>query len=74
MRYIILLYILLIGLCKNLAAQKPNDSLQLFTADNSFFQYTGRIDFTDPKTPRCWMGGVYLTAKFTGRRCVVLVE
>jgi hypothetical protein len=63
-----------ICLFQNLHAQKPADSLQLFTADNPFFQYTGRIDFSRPKAPRYWMPGVYVKAKFTGTHCSVLIN
>ena len=53
---------------------KPADSLKLFTGDNSYFQYTGRIDFSNPKTPRYWMPGVYVKARFTGSSCIVLLN
>jgi lysophospholipase L1-like esterase len=36
--------------------------------------YTGRIDFTNPQLPRFWQGGVYITAKFSGSFCSVLLE
>ncbi|MEP6746396.1 MAG: SGNH/GDSL hydrolase family protein [Bacteroidota bacterium] len=55
-------------------AQKRADSLQVFTADNHLFQYTGRIDFSNPATPRYWMPGVYVKAKFTGSNCMVVIN
>lgn len=58
----------------NVCAQETGDTLKLFTADNSFFQYTGRIDFSNPKMPRYWMPGVYVKAKFTGSHCTVLIN
>ena len=35
-----------------------------FGADHPEIQYTGRIDFTNPKMPRFWTAGVYIKAKF----------
>lgn len=49
-------------------------SIQLFEADNPLFQYTGRIDFSNKKMPRFWSPGVYITAKFTGSECELLVN
>lgn len=50
------------------------DNLNFFAADNSFIQYTGRIDFTNPKLPRYWQPGVYITIKFIGNRCEVILK
>ncbi len=48
--------------------------LKLFEADNPFFQYTGRIDFSNPKRPRFWTAGVYIRATFTGSTCDLLIN
>ena len=61
-------------LCHCLPAQSNDSDLQLFTPDNSFFQYTGRIDFGNPGTPRYWMPGIYVKAKFSGPSCTVLIN
>jgi lysophospholipase L1-like esterase len=45
----------------------------LFRADNPHMQYTGRIDFSNPKKPRFWAPGVYVTVRFAGPTCAVLV-
>jgi lysophospholipase L1-like esterase len=45
----------------------------LFAADNPHIQYTGRIDFSNPKKPRFWAPGVYVTVRFAGPTCAVLV-
>lgn len=45
-----------------------------FDADHSFFQYTGRIDFSDPKKPKFWAPGVYITARFKGKTCDILIN
>ena len=54
----------------------PNgdDNLKFFAADNAFIQYTGRIDFTNPKLPRFWQPGVYITVKFKGQQCEVILN
>ncbi len=60
--------------CATCFAQQPGAALQLFTADNPLFQYTGRIDFSNKKLPRFWSPGVYIKAKFKGSECVLLVN
>jgi lysophospholipase L1-like esterase len=47
---------------------------RLFQADDTNIQYTGRIDFTDPKKPRFWAPGVYIKARFKGPLCDVVVN
>ena len=49
-------------------------SLSFFAADNPYIQNTGRIDFTNTKLPRFWQPGVYITIKFIGTRCEVIVN
>lgn len=48
--------------------------LKLFTADNANIQYTGRIDFSDPQKPRFWAPGVYISTRFAGPSCEVVVN
>jgi lysophospholipase L1-like esterase len=48
--------------------------MKFFDASHPDIQYTGRIDFSDPKKPRFWQPGVYITAKFSGAFCSVLLE
>lgn len=45
-----------------------------FAADNPLIQYTGRIDFSNPKLPRFWQPGVYIKAKFEGTSCQVILN
>lgn len=52
----------------------PQKELRLFTADNPLYQYVGRIDFSNKKLPRYWSPGVYITAKFKGSECELLVN
>ncbi len=53
---------------------KKRDNLFFFAADNSFIQYSGRIDFTNPKLPRFWQPGVYITFRFIGKSCEVILN
>lgn len=53
-------------------AQQP--LLSFFAADHPFIQYTGRIDFTNPKLPRFWQPGVYINIQFTGERCEIILN
>ncbi|HYF70543.1 MAG TPA: SGNH/GDSL hydrolase family protein [Ohtaekwangia sp.] len=45
-----------------------------FEADHPLIEYTGRIDFTNPKQPRFWQPGVYIQAKFKGSRCEIIIN
>ncbi|TXI70898.1 MAG: acetyl xylan esterase [Cyclobacteriaceae bacterium] len=47
---------------------------QFYAADNTLFQYMGRIDFSDSKTPRFWVAGAHVQAKFKGTTCVLNVN
>ncbi|TSD64883.1 acetyl xylan esterase [Inquilinus sp. KBS0705] len=62
--------LLLISAAKTYA-QQP---LTFFKANDSRFQYVGRIDFTQPERPRFWAAGVYITARFKGTTCTLLVN
>jgi lysophospholipase L1-like esterase len=47
---------------------------KFFAADHPSIQYTGRIDFSDPKQPRFWAPGVYVTFRFKGTSCEVILN
>ena len=47
---------------------------ELIAADNPNIQYTGRIDFSDPKKPRFWAPGVYVKANFKGPACEIVIN
>ncbi len=49
-------------------------ALNVIAADDPALQYTGRIDFTNPKRPRFWASGVYIQARFRGTACEVLLN
>jgi hypothetical protein len=58
-------------------AQSPNrqqEKIDFYKASHSYFQYTGRIDFSDPDKPRFWSSGVYIKAKFKGDHCEILLN
>src|ERR1700722_2860901 len=66
---------LLAVLCVGMVAAEGDMSNQPnFSADNKDFSYVGRIDFTNPKLPRFWSSGVYISANFTGTYCDVLLN
>ncbi len=68
-----LLLIFLFGVqFANATTQRNN--LTLFKADNHLIQYTGRVDFANPEVPRIWAPGVYISAKFKGNQCQVLIN
>ena len=48
--------------------------ISFFAATNKNIQYTGRIDFSNAKLPRFWQPGVYITARFSGSYCEVLLN
>jgi len=54
-----------------LSAQKTTS---FFEADHPLIQYTGRIDFSNPKKPKFWQPGVYIQAKFKGTFCEIVVN
>lgn len=53
---------------------KASPIVKLFTADNQHFVYTGRVDFTDPQKPKFWSPGVYITTRFKGPTCELLIN
>ena len=50
------------------------NSVSFFSAGHPYIQYTGRIDFTNPELPRFWQPGVYITAKFIGSYCEIILN
>lgn len=53
---------------------KNSIGTKFFAADNPNIQYTGRIDFSNPKLPKYWAAGVYVQAKFKGNSCKVILH
>ncbi|HRX93827.1 MAG TPA: SGNH/GDSL hydrolase family protein [Chitinophagaceae bacterium] len=58
----------------NVSNKVSEESLKFYAPDNNLIQYTGRIDFTDPKAPRFWQPGVYIDFKFSGTKCKIIVK
>ena len=56
------------------AASGTNTNLKLFKADNTKIQYVGRVDFSNPQVPRIWAPGVYISARFKGSKCEILLN
>ena len=52
----------------------PLPKPKLFPASDSRIQYTGRVDFADPQRPRFWAPGVYITVRFAGPTCDILID
>lgn len=48
--------------------------LHFYKADNTYFQYTGRIDFSNAEKPRFWSPGVYVKARFKGTSCSIILN
>lgn len=55
-------------------AEAQQTRLSFFAADHPLIQYTGRIDFTNPKLPRFWQPGVYISFRFKGNECELLLN
>jgi hypothetical protein len=53
------------------ATEKP---VKFFSAEDTRFSYTGRVDFSNKTTPRFWAPGAYIKAKFKGSYCAVIVN
>ena len=49
-------------------------SLNEFLPDNPAIEYMGRIDFSQPKSPRFWQPGVSISFRFAGSFCEVILE
>ncbi|MES2061531.1 MAG: SGNH/GDSL hydrolase family protein [Bacteroidota bacterium] len=56
------------------ALGKASPQIKLFTAADQHFKYTGRVDFTDPQKPKFWSPGVYITTRFKGPTCELLIN
>lgn len=52
----------------------PQQKLSFYSANDKKFQYTGRIDFTNPSLPRFYSPGVYIKANFEGSNCQIEVN
>jgi len=64
--------VLLLGLL--LSLQCFSQPLDTITADNYYIEYTGRIDFTNPKAPGFSYSGVSIRASFQGSSISVMLN
>jgi hypothetical protein len=55
------------------SACSPSEA-KFFSANHSYIQYTGRVDFSNPELPRFWTPGVYIEAEFEGDSCIVEIN
>jgi lysophospholipase L1-like esterase len=69
----LLLAVFLLFSCATMA-QRKGTKLNFYEADHSYIQYVGRIVFVNPKLPRFWQPGVYITAKFKGSSCRIILN
>ncbi|QJW89853.1 SGNH/GDSL hydrolase family protein [Spirosoma taeanense] len=68
---LVFLFMSVVGFAQPKAVQP---SVRFIPADDPAIQYTGRIDFSNPKRPRFWAAGVYIRATFTGRSFDLLIN
>lgn len=68
MRYLLFLLATTICNCSSTKAES------FFEADHPHIQYTGRIDFSNPKAPRFWTAGVYVQFKYKGTSCEITIN
>lgn len=55
--------------------QKSNDpALTFYKASDPRIQYTGRVEFTNPELPRFWAPGVYISFRFIGKSCEIVLN
>jgi hypothetical protein len=73
MKYFLILVALIVGHSHG-SPLRPSYTSRLFPADDNHIQYMGRIDFSNPKSPRFWSPGVTVRAKFRGSSCELLVR
>jgi hypothetical protein len=57
-----------------LYGQSMRSVSHFYPASNSFISYIGRVDHSDAALPRFWAPGVYVTAKFKGSFCKIVVN
>ena len=57
----------------HLNAQRAR-ALPRYDPDDQRIQYTGRIDFNDPKLPRFWQPGVTIAIRVEGNYCSLIIQ
>lgn len=67
-------FALLLHISFSTIAATPKETFKLYKANNAYIQYVGRIDFSNPLKPRMWSPGAYIKARFTGKKCELLIN
>jgi lysophospholipase L1-like esterase len=50
------------------------DTIKIIQADHQYIQYYGRFDKSDPKKPKFWAPGAYITTRFSGSDCEIFIN
>ncbi|HET9826691.1 MAG TPA: SGNH/GDSL hydrolase family protein [Chitinophagaceae bacterium] len=66
--------LLLLVLSAVVARGQNQQPIHFYPASHAYFQYTGRIDFSNPLRPRFWSSGVYFKARFKGDYCMIILN
>jgi lysophospholipase L1-like esterase len=53
---------------------EPDTTARMYDADDANIQYTGRIDYTNPKQPKFSLAATYMTVRFKGTGVSVLLK
>jgi lysophospholipase L1-like esterase len=53
---------------------ESQDKIVIIEADHHYIQYYGRFDQSDPKKPKFWAPGAYLTTRFSGSDCEIFIN
>lgn len=59
--------------CQSTSAQTATPS-NFFPANHALIRYTGRIDFSQPQSPKGWQPGVSMEFQFKGTDCAVILH
>lgn len=62
------------GILRNYDIEVPDENINFYAADNPLIQYTGRMDFSNPKAPRFWAPGTYIKIGFKGPYCNITLN
>ncbi|MEO7309485.1 MAG: SGNH/GDSL hydrolase family protein [Chitinophagaceae bacterium] len=74
MKSITLAILILISAQQSGGQVSVSKNLPFFPASHPNIQYTGRIDFTNPKLPKFWQPGIYIETNFTGPDCDIILR
>lgn len=55
-------------------AQSDQQLLRFYPADHKLIRYTGRVDFSNAKSPRFYQPGIYVDVRFQGATCNIILH